>query len=88
MRRRDTVKYAAVLVAVFGTIICAAEFQDTGAQPVPMQPHVVSITTTPSCSPSGLDTAAALERAREDARRVQHKVMDNASRSATSWLAP
>jgi hypothetical protein len=31
MRRRDVVKYAAVLIAVFITIICAAEFQNTGA---------------------------------------------------------
>jgi hypothetical protein len=69
MRRRDTVKYAVVLVAVFGTIICAAEFQD----PV-----------TPS---PGRDQAA-LERAREDARRAQRKVTDDASRAGTPWLAP
>jgi hypothetical protein len=88
MRRRDVAKYAAVLVAVFGTIICAAEFQDPAAHPVPMHPQTVTIVPTPSCAPSSGRDMAALERAREDARRVQHKVMDNASRSATSWLAP
>jgi hypothetical protein len=30
MSRRHIVTYAAVLIAVFATIICAAEFQDTG----------------------------------------------------------
>jgi hypothetical protein len=85
MRRRDVAKYAAVLVAVFGTIICAAEFQDTGA--APMAPHVVTITDSPSCTPPGRDPAA-LERAREDSRRVQEKVMDDASRAGTPWLSP
>ncbi|MEU9405549.1 hypothetical protein AB0E08_07580 [Streptomyces sp. NPDC048281] len=83
MTRRDTVTYAAVLVAVFGTVICAAEFQPTGVQPMPA--HVVPL-TTPGPAP-GRDPAA-LERAREDARRAQHKVMDDASRAATPWLAP
>jgi hypothetical protein len=80
MRRRDTVKYAVVLVAVFGTIICAAEFQDPGARPAPM----TTVTVTPS---PGRDQAA-LERAREDARRAQRKVTDDASRAGTPWLAP
>lgn len=81
MRRRDIVKYAAVLVGVFATIICAAEFQDTGAHPAPLHPYAVTI-TTPSCTPPGRDRAA-LEGAREDARRAQRKVMDD-----PNWLAP
>jgi hypothetical protein len=84
MRRRDVVKYAAVLVTVFGTIICAAEFQDTGAHPA----RTPARTITVIAPPSPFDTAAALERAREDASRAQHKVMDDASRAGTPWLAP
>lgn len=81
MRRREAVKYAAVLVAVFGTIICAAEFQDTGAaHPAPMTTH----TLNPAGPPPGRDPAA-LERAREDARRAQQRVMDD---NASPWLAP
>lgn len=83
--RRQVLTYAAVLAAVFGTIICAAEFQDTGAAsgPLPMR----TTTVTVHSSPSALDRDA-LERARSDARETQHRVMDDASRSATSWLAP
>lgn len=81
MRRRDIVTRAAVLVGVFGSIICAAEFQDTGAVPATPRPYVVPVTTPPS-TPSGRDRAA-LERAREDVRRAERKVMDD-----PGWLAP
>ena len=77
MCRRDIVKYAAVLVAVFGTIICAATFQDTGARPAPAPYRTITTVTPPGRDP------AALERAREDARRAQRKVMDD-----PGWLAP
>ncbi|MFE0490269.1 hypothetical protein [Streptomyces griseoaurantiacus] len=78
-RRRGLV-YAAVLVCVFVSFICAAEFQDTGSRHP--RPAVTAVITPPA-----RDTAA-LDRAREDARRAQRKVMDDASRSAAPWLAP
>jgi hypothetical protein len=70
--RRQAATAVLTGIAVFATIICAAEFQDTGAKPMPEPTRTVIVTV----SPTSLDPAA-LRRAREDA-----------SRSATPWLAP
>jgi hypothetical protein len=80
--RRKAIVAAFMGVLVFGTIIFAAEF-GTGAENPPVSTRTVVVTTTVTATPNCLDTSA-LRRAREDARRAQHKVMANAS----NWLAP
>ncbi len=81
--RSKAVTYVAVDVAVISTIICAAEFGNTGAAPSPPPARTITILST-----RGAIAPDALDRARDNAYRTQQQVIDDANRAGTPWLAP